>query len=239
VGLTPPKYTQRFDERFRNVQEELWGCFTQEIEKIKPIDVLIFNGDAVDGPGERSGGTEQITTDRNVQVEMAVECVEQIGAEQNIMTFGTAYHAGDKEDWEQIVADKVGAKIGAHDWPEVNGLVFDIKHHIGSSEVPHTRGTPIGREMSWNAEWAIRKQQPLGQVLIRSHVHYYSVVVNGDRIGMTTPALCGFGTKYGSRRKSGTIDMGFVYFDVAEGGSYTWKPVLFKPGFAVAHTTSL
>ena len=53
------------------------------------------------------------------------------------MTYGTPYHFGIGEDWEYIVAEKVGAfKIGSQEWPEVNGVIFDFKHKVENTTVP-------------------------------------------------------------------------------------------------------
>jgi hypothetical protein len=46
-------------------------------------------------------------------------------------------------------------------------------------------------------------------------------------LGMTTPALQGFGSRYGARRCTGLVDFGFVTFQVNK-GTYTWQPIIAK-----------
>ena len=71
--------------------------------------------------------------------------------------------------------------------------------------------------------WAERGEYPKADVLIRSHVHYYDFDGDFDWLGMTTPALQGYGSKFGGRKCTGTVDVGLVYFDVKGKDDYTWK----------------
>jgi len=230
VGLTPPDFWQNEtggtvprQDKFARIQRESWEWYRSTIASLKPIDVLLVNGDCIDGRGERSGGTELLTSNRQSQVDMAVQCIKLAKASAVMMTYGTAYHTGQLEDWEDAIAERVDASIGSHEWPEVNGLVFDMKHHIGSSSIPHGRHTAIARDRLWNVLWAERERQPKARVIIRSHVHYFQAVQTADFLALTTPALQAAGTKYGGRRCSGTVDFGLIHFDVDEHGGYTWK----------------
>ena len=160
AGLTPPDWhdkppaapgkgrkRRRGRARFSAVQREMWERYIVMRDRLCPIDALVLNGDAVEGKGKRSGGTEMITTDRVEQTDMAAECIDVWKAPKKIMTYGTPSHTGEDEDWEDVVADNIGAaKIGGHEWIDVNGVVFDFKHKIGSSSIPHGRHTAIARE---------------------------------------------------------------------------------------------
>jgi hypothetical protein len=236
AGLTPPGWQSpegsgdhELDTFARN-QRITWDWFARKIDELRPIDYLFLNGDAIDGKGERSGGTEQIQADRNKQVEIASAILRYIDSPRLVMTYGTGYHVGREEDFEYILADKVKAdKIGGHEWIDVNGVVFDLKHKIGGSQIPHGRYTAIAREALWNLVWASHDGQPKADVIIRSHVHYFVHCGNSDTLGIVTPALQGWGSKYGVRECSGTVDIGFLHFDVAEGGRYVWEAHLLKP----------
>lgn len=233
VGLTPNSWQLEHKEevdanwskwnKWVNIQEELWGNYVAIMEQLQPIDVLIVNGDCIDGKGSRSGGTELITADRNGQVEMAKECIREARARKIFMTFGTAYHTGMEEDWETLVAQAVDAvKIGSHEWIDVNGLVFDCKHHVGASSVPHGRHTAIAKEKLWNMIWAEHEEQPKSDIIVRSHVHYFGYAGGDNWLGITTPALQGMGSKFGSRRCSGHVNWGVISFDVKSRKEWTW-----------------
>jgi len=225
VGLTPPDYQYPVVEgthrgAFGVMQKTMWDWYVKTLDKLRPIDFLVVNGDAVDGTGHRSGGTEQITVDRNEQVDMASQCIKLANAKKILLTHGTGYHTGDAEDWETNLHLAVKAdKIGSHEWIDIRGNIFDFKHHIGNSSVPHGRFTAVAKEKLWNDQWYLKDgAQPNSDYIIRSHVHEYRCVETSRFSAMTTPSLQGFGSKFGSRRCSGTIDIGMVYFDIKDNG---------------------
>ena len=224
LGLTHP--SDDFDDGTTHylVRRTIWEWYKPLVKRLKP-HIVIVNGDAIDGDGKKSGGTEQLTTDRIKQCKMAVKTLKVIpGKPKFFMSYGTGYHTGDDEDFEDIIAREIEAqKIGAEDTIDVNGLLINYRHHIGRSGIPHGRHTAIAKERLWNLIWAERKEYPKADVLIRSHVHYYDFDGDFDWLGMTTPALQGYGSKYGGRKCTGTVDVGLVYFDVKGKDDYTWK----------------
>lgn len=239
VGLTPERWepgqrkptgdddkpTHRHN-KFAAIRQECWREFCSIVDDLRPIDVAIINGDCVDGRGERSGGLELIEADQHNQAQMASECILRIHASAVVMTFGTPYHTGKLEDVELRIAELVDATtIGAHEWPEVNGLVFDVKHKIGRSGIPHGRGTAIRRADMWNALWAEAGMQPRASVFVRSHVHYLAYAGDARTLGVVTPALQAMGTRYGARECEGLVDWGVVCFDVAADGTYEWRAI--------------
>ncbi len=221
-GLTPPDWQRPLDasDGIGKIQEAFWNDYCAELESIKPIDTAFFLGDAIEGKGERSGGTENVTADRIEQIAMAARCIEQVGAKNLIMVYGTPYHTGADEDWEAELAKKVKAtKIGSHEWVTIGPTTFDLKHFVSGSSIPHGRGTSLARDRLWNALWADRQEQPRASVFIRAHVHYHTYVGEHDWVAMTLPALQLARTKYGARRHSGTVTSGFVSFDVNHTGA--------------------
>lgn len=223
VGLTPPQYDLGPDDRWKAIRRELWDEYRKSINAIKPIYAHVHNGDALDGKGFRSGSTELIASDRNQQVTMAATCITESEAQIYRLTHGTPYHTGKDEDWESVLADRMGWKIGSHDWLEFNGTVFDVKHKIGSSSIPHGKATPIAKDRLWNFLWSEHDEQPKADVLIRSHVHYFYYTGEDHWLAMTLPALQGQGSKFGARICSGVVHFGIVWFDCYEDGSYQWS----------------
>lgn len=234
VGLTPPDYQYSSKVKDRNMsksgklQKEMWKWYKKQLEHLGHIDVLIVNGDAIDGKGKRSGGTELITSDLHIQSDMATECINQVDAKKIFMTYGTPYHTGESEDIEDIIAKNVGASIKGQHFISVNNTIFDVKHKTGSSNSPHARATAVSRDALWNEIWSNSDNgQPKADIVIRSHVHYYNQSGDHKRLGMTTPALQGFGSKFGVRQCSGIVDIGFVVFDVYGKNKYEFQPYIF------------
>lgn len=232
AGLTPPGYQWQTDSddpirnKFALAQADMWSRFKADLDKVKaehPIDIAIINGDSIDGKGTKSGGTELITSDRKDQCIIAARCIREIDAETILMTYGTGYHVGNDEDWERDVAEAVDAlKIESHGLYDIEGLVLDARHFVSSSIIPHGRFTALARENLWANIWADRYPGSKPDILIRSHVHYYGFCGDAEWMGMTTPALQGMGSKFGSRICSGKVDFGFIIIDINQ-GDYRWK----------------
>lgn len=227
AGLTPPNYQypkypkscakDLIDEdrlNFGNQQRAMWRWFEAEIKRLQPIDVLIVNGDAIDGKGERSGGIEQLEPDMAKQADMAAEIINFINATKVVIVAGTPYHAGKAESFEAYIARETNTvKYGKHLFLDINGVVFDCKHKIGSSSIPHGRYTALARTALWNLVWS-EENTPRADVFIRSHVHFFAQCGNNRFRAYITPALQGFGSRYGELECEGVVNIGFLSFDV-------------------------
>ena len=233
AGLTPPRFAhhQKTDdnrhEKFAILQDVTWRWFHQEAVRLRPVDVLVFNGDAIDGRGERSGSTELITADRRKQCKMALECIKIFQPHNVVLTFGTDYHtSSDGEEWESVMADKLedwiegDVAVGAHEWFNVNGIVFDCKHHLPMSGTPVCQFTALTRDAIWHLLWAARKEAPKADIILRSHVHTFLSCRTSDFAAFVTPGLQAY-SKFGAKRVSRVIDYGFLHFDVSKEGN--WK----------------
>jgi len=235
-GLTPPDWWARDDSNAKSVskagafQRELWQFYSDTIKSLQPIDILVVNGDCIEGKGQGSGGIELITADRNEQVRMACKIIKLAKAKKVRILYGTRYHVGKEEDFESPLVDLVGgdAEIHGHDFFDINGLVFDIKHKLTGSTVPHGRITSMARARLWNVIWNSEHQrQPKADILIRSHVHYHQFGGGPSWLSMTTPALC-YNSSFGIRECEGLVDVGMIFFDIDSTGGYEWQPILAK-----------
>ncbi|MBU1235047.1 MAG: hypothetical protein KKC77_19340 [Proteobacteria bacterium] len=224
VGLTPPEYQSAIvGKKFYHAQVELLNEYKRMCKALSPVDVFVHNGDAIDGTGSRSGGTELLTTDRNRQVDIAIDCFREMKAKKTILVRGTPYHTGDGETFEDRIASEINAdKVGDHEWLDINGVIFDIKHKVGGSSIPHGKFTPLAKDRLWNFLWTEHNNQPKAQVIIRSHVHYFCYCGEESWLAMTTPALQGMGSKYGAQQCSGIVHFGLVWFDIDKDGSFEW-----------------
>ena len=224
VGLTPPRWNPEYEaDHSSEYRSYMWSKYAEAIESLRPIDVLVANGDLVDGRGERAGSLELIVMDRMLQAQMAVEVIKLAGAKKVYITRGTDYHVGPEESWENLIAERTKAdRIGDVLNVDVNGVMFNFRHHIGGSQTPLGRSTPLTKEAAWNALWHVRQGFPLADVIVRSHVHYYTYAGGPGWVALVTPGLQGYGTRYGERRMSGLIDFGLVSFDVVSKEEFSW-----------------
>ena len=211
----------------------MWKFYTGAMDSLKPIDILVANGDMIEGKGESSEGVELITPDRHDQVRMAAEAIEYTEARHVRIMYGTRRHVGKEEDFESVLADSLkgmGVTVQGHAFMNVNGVNIDVKHKVGSSVIPHGRFTAIARSRMWNVIWnSEHERQPKADILIRSHVHYFGHAGGASWLGVTTPALT-YNSSYGVRECEGLVDVGMIVFDFDEKGNYEWNPIL--AGFA-------
>ena len=244
-GLTPPKwqYSPYDDDnvlgKFGKLQSTVWDWYAKQIESVGPVDLLVVNGDAIDGKGAKSGGVEQLTSDRREQCEIAKIAVDLVDRKKTLIIKGTPYHTSSEgEDWEDVLADMVRANdVGAHEWVEADGVIFDFKHKVGSSMIPHGRLTAPLRSSLWNSLWAEQGLQPRADVIVRSHVHYHVYGGMAGTMVMTTPCLQAW-SKYGTVQCEGLIDLGMVLFECEKGG-YTWGARLLNLEFMAAQSLRL
>ena len=228
-GLTPPDWhwatsDNPYQQSVYEFQKWAWGRYISMMDTYGPFDILFVNGDAIDGKGDRSGGTELLTADREEQADIATACIKATNIGKVVMTYGTPYHTGNWEDWENIVAHRAKAAIKPHAYIEVNGVVISLKHKIGNSSVPHGKATALLKQQVWNDAWCREYQEhPRAQIFIRSHVHWYMCIDQGQTLSFVTPALQGMGSKYGARQCETVVDWGLIVIEITPAGSISWK----------------
>lgn len=231
LGLTPNSWqynpTNEVFGHLSKIQMRLWKWFKKEIKKIDEIDVLIVNGDLIDGRGERNGSTELLTTDRHNQVEIAIECLEPIISKMSkkeiYITRGTPYHTGDCENFENVLAQKIGAKIDNVFNLTINGKKINVRHKVGGSSVPHGKATSVLKEAIWETIKSSQSDRQPADIVIRSHVHNMIIIRDSMRYSITTPALQ-YNSNYGQLQCSGLTDFGFLIIDIFDDGEIRVSP---------------
>jgi hypothetical protein len=239
-GLVPPgsfRYSEEDDNptlrKFATLQRIMWDWYVAKLQELQPIDTLIHNSECIDGKAERQGGTELVTTDRKMQCEIAAQVIREAKAKRIYITRGTRYHSGREEDWDEVVGTLVNADhVGAHIFLDSEGVIFDVRHKVPGSVIPHGRFTGLARQKLWNYLWAEREMQPKAHIIVRSHVHYHVYCGTADWLALTTPSLQAF-TKFGSEECEGTNDIGLTAIDTHAGG-FQWKAHLLDMRWAAA-----
>lgn len=217
TGLTPPAFYTPHKQSFE-VVSSTWSFFESVMASLGELDILVLNGDAVDGKGKRSGGVELIETDMDRQADIAIAILETLKFDRLVVIRGTPYHVSNEgTNVEKKIADHFKADYGGHLWLDVNGHIFDFKHKVSGSGVP-TGVPPLRKEWVWNALWAERNVNPRADTLIRSHVHRFDFAGNGRHLSLTTPCLQAPGSIYGVDQCSGTVDYGLIHFDIDKNG---------------------
>jgi predicted phosphodiesterase len=243
AGLTPPQYWMESLKsndpsiaKRAMILKAIWE-FWEKIAKSKKWDYLFSIGDLIDGKGQKSGGIEQLTTDRKEQCDMAVQALKLAKSKTIRMVRGTPYHTGEEENFEDFVADALNAEIKDHFFLNVDGVIFDLKHKIGGSSIPHGRATPIMRSSLWSQLWAERGLAPNPDILIRGHVHYFTCIKDFYKTCFTMPCLQ-WDSRYGKLNCEGTIDLGVIEMQVDK-GHYSILPHQLDMKFAKAEAEKI
>ncbi len=233
LGLTPPSWQYQTNNSelgdVAKLQQQCWNWYKQQIDIVgKDVDVLVINGDLIDGRGEKSGSTELITSDRTKQGIIATECIQEWNCDNIFITRGTPYHSGSAEQFEDMIAERLNANIDNVIELKVNNRIFNFRHKVGGSSVPYGKTSPVVKEAVWNLINASYNEVKSADVVVRSHVHYMIINQDSMRYSITTPALQ-LNSRYGQQQCTGHTDFGFIVIDIYDDGEIKIKPYIYKP----------
>jgi len=181
--------------KFQNILYEKWCESIDELTQKPRFKVI--NGEPFDGVNKKSNGYNQWTTNMAFEMEEAEKLIKLIPGEETILVKGSGYHVDDAgTSYEEIFGSKIGAKKYSTFYDDrfaedfctidLNGIKFNITHHIGFAKWAAYRTTALAREMA-----ALHfMKETLGDigVIVRSHVHYFVHVEFEHSHGFTTPA---------------------------------------------------
>jgi hypothetical protein len=225
------------DECINSFQLKGWNFMAKGIQKYAPYDRFFMMGDLIDGRGKKNGGMEVISPSLKKQADMAINCIKELrrlAKSDPKITFvrGTPYHTDGPENWEDIVAKDFRNHCGNNEenifnsiLVDVGGVVFDLKHHIGSGTMPQTRVGAPAREIVQAMLKENYQGDPKADCFIRAHVHNHTLVNILGRIAYTNPALQ-INSDFGELRCNGIIDYGFTVIEVENGKIARIVPVI-------------
>ena len=191
-------------------------------------DILICNGDAVDGKQRKGGDLLDDNVDR--QAEAAANLLEMWRPRECFVVSGTGYHTSDTGDEAEALVvtllKRAGLVASYHRkiTVRINGWwEGQWRHHIGSSGIPHGRHTPQSRSKTWQAINAAINGRPLSQLCGYGHVHYWAY--SEDAIGavVTGPCWQALGGRYGDERCDGHVDIGAYQVTVGATKEEGWS----------------
>lgn len=202
VGLWPDRGLPMPDGRelpLNAGQQYLLKCWKhlQQTAKdeIHP-DILVVNGDLVDGEQRKSYGAEAATTIIPAQMKAAVKLLEPLVAlvKEVFVCRGTPFHDGTRGMIAEGVAESLGA-VGPnpewHSWSlldlNIQGVILNVQHSI-SVATGFYRATPLDREGMWSALAGKEGKAPKADAVIRAHAHVYVHVEHPSKHIVLSPA---------------------------------------------------
>lgn len=231
VGLTPPAF---WNEETRQWLEPLWTFFDNMLRQVGRVDLLVANGDLIDGP-QKKDPTALLETDIEKQVEMATDILKMVPADKRVIVKGTGYHTDENCSFEAFVAKALGTEALDEYCCEIYGRLCQFQHVVGRSDIPYGQYTQIAKEMIRDMLQSVLEDFRAATLLGRAHVHYYVGVELGDnergiRKAWTNPALQLKGplkTKFVRGLRTMIYHVGGTLVEIDRTGWPTVRPIIF------------
>ncbi len=237
-GLTSPD-----DAKLTPVQEWMWEC-QEHAQTVwlpsvigKMERVFMHVGDAVEGVHHDQSGLQG--NDRVEQVKAAARVLQPWteGTTLRLMCAGTCAHAGAMGEYDNLVAELIGAEPDSSGrfapfgvLYSIDGVLFHLSHHIGGSYVDSSDMTPLVGEWLAMAAASIDHTCPMPDVIVRGHSHLWRTPYTRD--GKTVIAMMGWQARtpyaWKSRRaRAGPADIGLCVV-ICDKGKYTIEHKLYE-----------
>jgi len=203
-------------------QQYLEGIWAEGLKVCPPLDLLLFNGDVIDG--EQYHQRKRYLVDPNIECQTDaaevllkpwVDKLKPTGA--LYWTKGTKYHENGGSAWVSTLARRLGAvpdKLGdfTRFWLnlDIDGVKMDMAHR--QSFFMRYRSTPLERELDFDITQGELKEG-VADLVIRSHVHKFHVVADELRQAVSTPGWqlqTEFAVQSVSPNRIGPRRLGFV-----------------------------
>lgn len=182
----------------RNGKQELiyeaWQELIGHMKIVKP-DILVVNGDVIEGHQERNKGIVTVTTNLREQAQAAYDILSPLRqtVKELFVIKGTDYHDRDAAGPVDAIAKELDAtpyRKGQYtDWVlnlDIGGVLLNFAHEI-SVPTGFYRATPLDREGVWSA-LAGKSKAPDADCIIRSHIHTFCHLEHSTKHIVVTPS---------------------------------------------------
>lgn len=247
LGIMPEKawVSEREKEETPNrIQEALLKAYNETVRAWSKPDILVVNGDAIEGGQPRERGVPVWSTNSTDHVDAAAILIDKWQAKKAFVVRGTGYHVNtDGIPFEELLARKIknGVKISLSGnnfsdyqlWlqPLDSNKVFFFAHHIETTKIFQYMATAPAREVAMhklNADEISPTNEP-PNVMVYSHRHMYvdSGFESGRRV-FVTPGWQ-VQTPFGKKRSpAGAIaHIGALRF-TTKGDDFEWELKTYK-----------
>ena len=197
-----PKLTDPY-----TTKSDIWlsECWKRMIKVWPELDLLILNGDLIDGTQRKSEGVGLITTNLDEQTEIAIQCLKPLVAKAKkvIRMRGTSYHESfqgplstldvtfgiNKPDRDKAFVRDI--YLDGSPKNEKDAVVLNVKHNPEGQRTLYL-GTTMDRETRWSVLSEAANAMPKSSFIVRSHIHFaadFTDYCQGKSI-ITTPCFC-------------------------------------------------
>ena len=191
------RHERHFSESTPAPVKWLWDRWV-ELKKALPkkVDLLVLNGDLIDGKQSKSEGTGLYTTSMGEQATLAMEVYAPMiaKAKKVLRIAGTSYHEGfngalDAFDQHFDIPQVDTNRLIMRDIRLDDNVVLNVKHQPDGGFAIY-RGTVMDRELLWKSIAETVHTQPQADILIRSHLHSTNFFGGFRKQIHLTPCFC-------------------------------------------------
>ena len=224
-GIAPPGF--RVDWLAES-QAIFWDWYISQLGRYGPFDFLVGAGDFVDGEGKK-GTLGTAITDVARQADAAIESLRATGVPGSRMYLvrGTPFHSNGVMEYEDAIADTIGASIKDVQKIEVEGWKIHTRHVVGRSDTAYGQATPLLKELARVEHEAFRDAKEAPDIIVRGHVHYDMRVGRNGRMAIDLPCLdLPIDSSNGRRYSAWDYTVGFGVIDLERGMEPMYRPVV-------------
>jgi hypothetical protein len=212
----------------RELQKEIYDRWERVCERSPPIDLLIVNGDMMDGPNYKGKGEGLWTNLIRVQCVVCADLLEMLPITKDTiirMTYSSAYHSGHNPSGDEILYQELQARgynnisLKYSQAIQVNDLRMHIGHKVG---VSMNDTTALTKEI----DWAISHRQDFGKIdcIFRGHAHVDAYVTKRNVHAWIVPGWKGRDEYVSSAGLRFDPCIGCLLLQIPEKGKeFTWK----------------
>jgi hypothetical protein len=207
------------------------------IAELPKIDLLILNGDLIEGQQKRGDSVGLYTADLSEQTDMAIKCLEPVikKASKVIRVSGTAYHEGfhgalKALDSEFNIPRPEDSRDAISRYVKLTDGATLHTTHAAEGGACLYKGTKMDREILWSKIAAACHKIPDANILLRSHLHFFGYLGDAQKLIIQNPCWQLQTPWAQDKREYGWMpDIGFVLLQYDEDmpQKYKMKPCLY------------
>ena len=207
-------------------QKEIIKIYERLCDQYPHPDLLILNGDLVDGRNYKESGLGLWSSDVEVQAKVFAELISWLKPRKIIGTSGSPYHSDKNPNMDATAIEKcrtLGRKKGifrqGYVSANVNGCRMHARHKITVSKSTwQYRATPLGkaRVLSVLAE----DKYGIYKLLFHSHAHYFMYVGDSSGLSMVLPCWKVYDPFVDTFVEFNDPAIGYVAFEIENDGTF-------------------
>ena len=209
-----------------DIQRRIFKKWCEMADECPRPDILLLNGDLIDGKNYKESGMGCWTTDVTLQAAALSELIGMIKPRQIIGTSGSPYHSDRNPNMDKVAVEACGGTFkGGYASVNIDGKRVYAQHKVSVSKSSwQYRSTPLGRALVL----AALQESEFGHydIMLKSHAHYYAYVGFSSSLGMILPCWKAFDAFGDTNIEFANPALGYVRFDF-DGGDYSFDHHIF------------